>query len=658
MPIYKYSCLLRASKGRNGEKSLFEMFKKYPKAYDGAMFFVGGAHSVRSLDAHKKQADGMVDLLSRLDKADIVAGLDVHPTIGFFPPVLDEEANKYAKTCEITGWYNDGKLCSGNPENHEYVREMYRNYASMSKNFLYVDDDVLVGNCYCPDCIKRFEELYHVFGSLEPTRENLIKLFANKDMNERKRVRTAWIDFIALRSAEILSSVEKGVSDVDPDREIGIMSCTCGFDGMDCERWANSLRGNTKRKLRWRPGGGVYTEFTPNKALEKAHRLGAQIRYIPEFVDVVEAELENFTGEILCKSPNFTAFEILMYLAVGCTGVTFSGTLPDCDLIEEHEAFFDIAQKLRVTGNLLIDVFQREKPQGVGIWWDKYSAINLKEDNWDSMKYLSVPFANDVYQVGIPIAYDSENYKVTFLDENAALQISDEQAMEILKKGVLLDEKALDILNQRGFGEYTGFKTVKKLDRGLFELDTACSINMPGEHLRPINVGFCNEEVTNKSIIHILEKTNPNATELSMVVDFNQITHGIGSGIFENALGGRVAVDSVNTFNMHYTLPRNVRFKNLMRWLSKDTISYLKSYHRMAMWVRGNAAYLANMAMVEADNPQIFMATKSETAKVWVIKGGEVINHCIVKATNKEVGGCTFTLPQIPITGSVLIQCQ
>ena len=67
MKKYKYSALLRASKGVDGDKALFQLFKKYPDAYDFVTFFVGSSFAPRALEKQKEIASDISELLNRVD---------------------------------------------------------------------------------------------------------------------------------------------------------------------------------------------------------------------------------------------------------------------------------------------------------------------------------------------------------------------------------------------------------------------------------------------------------------------------------------------------------------------------------------------------------------------------------------------------------------
>ena len=62
------------------------------------------------------------------------------------------------------------------------------------------------------------------------------------------------------------------------------------------------------------------------------------------------------------------------------------------------------------------------------------------------------------------------------------------------------------------------------------------------------------------------------------------------------------------------------------------------------------------MTMEDAKNVEIYLPKNAKSIKAWVIKGGEVISQWEVEATLQTENGCTFSLPEIPITGSVLIE--
>lgn len=379
----------------------------------------------------------------------------------------------------------------------------------------------------------------------------LIALFENDDLNVRKKVRDMWIDFNAKRVNEVFELIEKTVHEVDPHIRLGFMSHVAGTDGLEDEKWAESLKGGKMENVSWRPGGGVYTEFSPGDILDKALRISAQIRYLPLFVDRIESEIENYPYHSLRKSSGFTAFESLLYLAAGCTGTAFNICSASAFVTEEYDPFFRMAYEVGKAGKMIVDVMGRAPLRGIGFPWNKRTAADPVSVQWKLGANSGIPLPNELVSIGIPAADRIESTEVFLIDKASACQLTDNEIMTILSRGVLMDLDALEIIRKRGFGKYTGFKVADRYYKATCGRDLEHPLNYPGRNVRDIrqSFGYC-------GAISTFMKTDAKAEYLSEAITLSGVHRGMCSGIFDNELGGRIAVDGLMPFSWAYALPR------------------------------------------------------------------------------------------------------
>ena len=93
----------------------------------------------------------------------------------------------------------------------------------------------------------------------------------------------------------------------------------------------------------------------------------------------------------------------------------------------------------------------------------------------------------------------------------------------------------------------------------------------------------------------------PGARILSEVVDFAQVRYGPSTGVFENSLGGRVAVMGYYPWVMLQTLAKSSQMKALFRWLSRDRLpAYIASYSKIGLWCRTDAVGKLAFMLVNA----------------------------------------------------------
>lgn len=646
---YNYTSALRLNTFNMGD--LEEKLKKYEGSFDEIFFFSQCTHSVKGLDYHRREAEKILPMLQKVKSMGIKAGVNVLATIGFFPEAIDSTMKNAKAYCSMDGSEILGRLCPSDKGNIEYIKEQYRIYARLSPDIIYIDDDISSLACACDECINRFNKLNpKLFEENNICRETLNIALNSADTAARQQTREAWIKYNALRIGELYELIENTVHEIDPKIKLGAMSHMSGSDGLDSDGWAAKLCSKSSPEISWRPGGGVYTDYNINDVGDKANRISAQVRYLPDNVTKVESEIENFPYQSLRKSPSFTAFEAFIYQAAGCTGTAFNVLSNEEEIGKEHERFFETAKEAAEYGRLLTAAFGRKPLCGAGFWWDKNSASYPAEEKWNCAK--PVPSAVDIHQIGIPYACDPEYMPVFFFDGNTAAQIPDTELKKCLSKGVMMSADALDIINKRGFGEYTGFKTTGVFTHDTLEQEIDHPLNMPGKHRRNPRQAF---PWSTKEAFTI-EKTSEKAEYTAQHRDLFENIRGMSSGVFENSLGGRIFVEGISPFEWCYSLPRSFHTKEVIKWLSKDLLpAYVDSFHRISVWSRGNAAFAANMSTESAESIRLVLKTNADNISVTVTNGSKIIKKEKIAAEAGSCGYNTFVIPEIPVLGTALI---
>ena len=98
------------------------------------------------------------------------------------------------------------------------------------------------------------------------------------------------------------------------------MECGLLAETMDYPGWSRILAGARQLPVKWRPGGGFYTDERPLDALRKAHIMGRTAAAIPVGDTDIQQEHENFLYQKLKKSETIFVAETAMAMGAGCTG--------------------------------------------------------------------------------------------------------------------------------------------------------------------------------------------------------------------------------------------------------------------------------------------------------------------------------------------------
>lgn len=137
-------------------------------------------------------------------------------------------------------------------------------------------------------------------------------------------------------------------------------------------------------------------------------------------------------------------------------------------------------------------------------------------------------------------------------------------------------------LHELGLGEHAGFAIRGQKDKDTVEQFCQDPINgrFAGWH-RDCRPSFYPQPAW------LIEPLSPAARPLSEIVDFASHRFGPASGVFENRLGGRVAVFGYYPWRSLQSLAKTSQLKAVCRWLSRDTLpAYVSSYTKAAVWCR------------------------------------------------------------------------
>jgi hypothetical protein len=389
------------------------------------------------------------------------------------------------------------------------------------------------------------------------------------------------------------------------------------YEGYDFDRWAQTLKGQEETPVIWRPGGGFYTDKVPSEMIDKAHSIGRQVSMLPDWVIDVQSEIENFPYQRLRKSLSMTVLEAGVYLGAGATGTAFNILSMGRDPLNEYLPFFDKIKETKPFYDLTVSTFKRNICEGLWFAWNKdiFALHGLVADSWfegrDKFSYIYGD-PGEIFEIGIPCAYTRAGAKVAALAGNAPLMFDTEEIKDILSGGVIIDVPALECLHKMGLGKYTGFRPAGTREDDSLEILTS----------HPLNTDFsgrtrdCRQSFKWWSeTAGMIEPVYAGAQVLAHIIDYAGMYHGVSMGVFENNLGGRVAVCGYFPWKMMHNLSKSSQLKTLLRWLSKDTVpAYVKSFEKVNIWCRettdgGYGVFLLNSSFDVIDELEICLLT-------------------------------------------------
>ena len=355
----------------------------------------------------------------------------------------------------------------------------------------------------------------------------------------------------------------------------------------------------------------------------------------------IQSEIENFPYNHLQKSVKYNLVETCAYMGTGCTGVAYNvlmGTNLESrySVAEENQRRFEIL-KYKPFYDKIVDLMGREDNKGIYFVQKDKSSLCKGEDGKRFLSSARYNKPNEIFFNGFPEAY--KDFGVTILEGNEVYNLSKDEIMSILKGGVYLNGEALEILQKQGYGEYLGFEIDKKIERDGLEKFNSHQINKGFENV----IRECRMSFWRDGEVWTIKKTQDGGEYLSSLENYVGDIFGYSSGIFENKLGGRVCVMGYypNMYVQNYS--QTVRLKRIFRYLSKDTLNYVSSYHNIMMFERGKGILLVSNCLDIQENVEI--ALNGDFSEIMCLN--QEMTENTIKRRKKEGNYSYFVLPKL-----------
>ena len=618
---------------------------------DELALFSGFTHPPLPLDLMKQYALVMKARIIATKASGYACGINVLATMGHHSENLENSLQGvYTRRTDLAGKICPGSFCPNDKIFiDEYVIPLYNAMAKANPDFIWIDDDVRTGHgighdCFCDHCLDCFARLA---GTLY-TRASIAEIFNCGTTEAKLAARKLWLQAKRNTINGLLETIEKTVHAVNPAIALGFMTGECYADGYGFDTQADILSGPRKQEVRWRPGGGFYRDTTPGQMVEKAHNLGRQVALLPRHVAAIQSEIENFNYEALGKSVQINTTEVSAYIGSGCTGAALNIMNLYEDVVLEKSKLLKELKAQRPFYDVLVKAQGRLPAQGVFTGWNKDSlaAVNLSGEWFDGPEGLNTHFANQWFEIGIPMAYSPEKAQMVMFPGNTPYAFTREQIMDWFSMGVYLDGPALEALNAMGYSELTGFKV-----NGYAHVDC---IEELGDH--PLNGqqhGRMRDSRQSfwKCPCASLEPTAAAAQSLASAVDYgSKVKVPCSMGVFENKLGGRVCVGGYYPWDFVLSHSKSEQCRQVIRWLTKDTMpAYIASLHKANLWVREDAGGRKVLTILS----QSMDAAEGLTVKALTDKNTLCVTDKYMHTTFATTAGCDgkykiFILPALP----------
>lgn len=623
-----------------------KLLKQFPTAVDEIALFTTDTHAPIPLDTLRERVAALAPCLEKARAAGYRCGINHLTFLGHHQENRTGSLTQAAFSVDLEGVMHPGSLCMNAPQTLEYVRESVNILLAAHPDFLWIDDDVRFYHdgrrCFCDTCLETFRRE----AGMPVTREMLRAAFEQEDPASIC-LRDRWREHNDQVLRRFLQTIREAADSIDPEAVIGYMTCECLDEGYAYSAWADILSHNGRTPVKWRPGGGVYTDDRLAAFIEKAHALGRQAASLPAYVTDIQSEIENFPYQYLNKGAAANLLESALYIAAGCTGSAFNITpfydepletiVPTLRRIADARPFLD----------KLADTVGREAPVGIGTGWtpDTYYHRTPFPYGWpDNLNHT-----RELHAIGFPPAYNEEGTVLHALSAQSVAGLTDDALKRILAGGVYCDAGAVEALDKRGFGEYVGFRVAGEIPEDALECYT--------DH--PLNAGMVGHRRNCRQSFNHLPAAYftpaPGAEILARLVDYAGAEWaGCCMGLYQNKLGGRVCVGGYYPWSMLQEYDKTRQLKRVFSWLTQGNLPVcVASFHRANLWARRQAdgrlaVCLVNTGLDTAQGLQLAVRTQANRCRFLSISGSrEEPDGRLLETSGAKDGAALFTLPDL-----------
>ena len=623
-----------------------DFLERHRSCIDEIALFTGYCHhGAIPMEILRPQTEILKNRINDLHKRGFKSvGLNVHTTLGH----IDEGYVRYGQPfTPIMGFKGDESKACFCPEHDDmkrFIRDKYIMYAQTNPDFMWVDDDVkffwngVEFGCFCPKCLERFSKKI----GTHYTRESLVSAM---EKSENISLRSAWVEDISDKIAELFTMIRNAVNTVNPNIDMGFQTQHQGwstYNGMDFGRWLPILGSKA------RPGEGFYFEKSPRDVCVKALSTARQASEYPETVTDVQYELEDFPNySILQKSVRMNMAECSLAIAQGMNGLLMNNFQNNADTaMWEMENFYNVLAKNRV-GWEKTEIFGRGM-KGCGF----YPAISTQYDKrrplhngqsffttYDETDNHNVMKTYVLGNIGIPLTTDVPGAYGAIFTGDLPDGFTDEQLMYWLSKSVILDASALRAFERRGMGKYVGVHWVCDMEDSISERFTDDIINEGFEgYIRDIRPAFYGGVGT------VIEAVKPNVRVIGELINQDGEKIGNTATVYENELGGRVCVLGYGAFQSVDSQGSLFRLRRIADFLSGGMHTRFKDSCLSQQFVRcdGNRT-VATIINLSLDN------MKSVRYEINGAKSALLIHNGLETKLDADIeeNRGVFTLPEL-----------
>lgn len=490
-------------------------------------------------------------------------------------------AGELALTAMMTG--DDGAVsidtaCPADPMWQQYIAQAYSILARAAPEILWIEDDFRLHNhgavsygCFARPMLDDFERRT----GRRWTRDALVHAIVAGG-----EVRTQWLRFTGDLWNENVTRIRTAVHQVNPNVKLAQMTSAMAAHAVEGRRWREYLSAMAgPHEWITRPHFGPYRnasgfDFAEGLVLFR-HSLamaGRKTRFC--------TEVENWPYSYFSKSMRQTRLTMELSQYFGCVDAAFNlFSLAGNDPSDEPWVMQTLTQARPRLDALAAMNLHRRVERGVHVWTHEDAALHQRVDDQAPRRIESLRPAFDAWgrifsRMAIASTFETRG-ALTAVSGDTIRAADDAEIRRLLSGGLLLDGRAAWALQEMGHGRHLGVRMTPPVDSAKTRLATieritdfqfgpqtspAMACAMMGSSWRDCRIHHA--EGSGASIVSRFE--SPDHAPLAPAVT-----------VFENALGGRVAIfsydfDSGVADNVRFFNPtRKQQLQQVVRWLNR-----------------------------------------------------------------------------------------
>ena len=639
-----------------GAEFYINMAEKYPKSFDEV--WVTTLTGFPSLSKHEECAKWFQKFAKELQKKGKKVSLQLANSIGHGDFIgLEYDCSALADNPEVQRLVgDDGTIakyswCWNGKAFREYTYQEVATYAKIVQpDKFWIDDDFRAANhapvnfgCFCPDCIRTFNELH----GANFDRESLLNAIFDEDLTWRER----WIAFIKDGLKTFMRGLCEAVHSVSPETEFGFQNGANGaYTGYGHKYLFDEMKAVSGKNPHFRAGGGFYDDHNPNLVLAKGVQIAYQHSFLP-YYGVLSPEIECTPNTAYGKTVAGILLETSHYLALGGHDMTYNAMDDIWDPFEWHEKKFQAFEKMRPYWEKLGQVSKETKADGLRYVVSK-KAYNKPLKKSDGIKMLTEEYYLCAYELlrdGFPIVYDETEGGVCLLHPNIAAILSPEEVENLKKCKVITCGESIRILNERGFDVCFDATIIPHNEQeAIHEVYEKNALNGTIKD-KFVESHYTGGRFVSHSLSNLPDDTMVLGRYKHNFSEENVLNQSVATAIIRMPEGGKWAVFGYSLWKVIKTISERERILNVYDFLSDKAPARILSTEQAALNIRRDeeglvrAVSLTNCSIAVQENLEVFI--KKPFAKEAVFWGQyEPKQDLIVKEVND---GVIVTIPKL-----------